>query len=56
MRTLIATVRDHPWSLHRYVELRRRVMGLDEVRGIFDLYVPLVEGADREMPYAEGAS
>jgi len=53
-RTLIETVRAHVPALHRYVELRKQVMGLDEVR-IYDLYVPLVASAAREMTYAEGA-
>ncbi len=53
-RTLIATVRDHAPALQRYVELRRRVMDLEEVR-IYDLYVPLVEAAARDMTYPEGA-
>ncbi len=53
-RTLIETVRAHAPALHRYVELRKEVMGLDEVR-IYDLYVPLVESAARDMTYVEGA-
>jgi len=53
-RTLIETVRAHAPALQRYVALRKEVMGLDEVR-IYDLYVPLVESAAREMTYAEGA-
>ncbi len=53
-RNLVATVREHAGALHRYVELRRRVMGLETVH-LYDLYVPLVEGVDREMSYAEGA-
>jgi oligoendopeptidase F len=51
---LISTVRAHAPALHRYVELRKAVMGLDEIH-LYDLYVPLVEGVDREIPYAEGA-
>ncbi len=53
-RRLIATVRDHTPALHRYVGLRKRLMGLDEIH-IYDLYVPLVEAAGRDMTYAEGA-
>ena len=52
--TLIETVRAHVPALHRYVDLRKQVMGLDEVR-IYDLYVPLVASAAREMTYSEGA-
>lgn len=53
-RNLVATVRDRADALHRYVTLRQRVMGLDGVH-LYDLYVPMVEGVDREIPYAEGA-
>jgi len=53
-RNLVATVRDHAGALHRYVALRQQVMGLDAVH-LYDLYVPMVEGVDREIPYPEGA-
>jgi oligoendopeptidase F len=52
--TLIDTVRAHAPALHRYVELRKRIMGVDELH-LYDLYVPMVEGGDRDIPYAEGA-
>ncbi len=51
---LISTVRAHAPALHRYVELRKRVMGLEEIH-LYDLYVPMVEGAARDISYAEGA-
>ncbi len=51
---LISTVRAHAPALHRYVELRKKVMGLDEIH-LYDLYVPMVEGAARDLSYAEGA-
>lgn len=51
---LVETVRSHTPALHRYVELRKQVMGLDEIH-LYDLYVPMVEGAARDMSYAEGA-
>jgi oligoendopeptidase F len=51
---LIATVRAHAPALHRYVELRKKVMGLDAIH-LYDLYVPMVEGAARDLSYAEGA-
>jgi oligoendopeptidase F len=50
--TLIDTVRAHTPALHRYVELRRKVLDLDEVH-LYDLYVPLTKGVDRDIPYAE---
>jgi len=51
---LIDTVRAHAPALHRYIELRKKVMGLDEIH-LYDLYVPMVEGAARDLSYAEGA-
>jgi oligoendopeptidase F len=53
-RTLIRTVRANAGALHRYVELRKQVLGLDSVH-IYDLYIPLVEGVSRDIPYPEGA-
>ena len=50
---LIRTVRAHAPALHRYIELRKKAMGLDEVH-LYDLYVPLVAGVEREIDYAEG--
>jgi len=49
---LIATVRKNLDPLHRYVKLRKRVMKLDEVR-LFDLYVPLVPGVEKEISFDE---
>jgi oligoendopeptidase F len=51
-RTLVAAVRANLGPLHRYVALRKRVMKQDPVR-YFDLYPPLVPGAERKVPYAE---
>ena len=49
---LISTVNANLGPLHRYVELRRQVMGLDDVH-IYDLYVPLVAAAEMDVPYEE---
>ncbi|MGD9546173.1 MAG: oligoendopeptidase F [Candidatus Krumholzibacteriia bacterium] len=48
---LIAAVNANLEPLHRYVELRRQVMGLDTVH-VYDLYVPLVAAAEMDVPYA----
>jgi oligoendopeptidase F len=53
-RTLIRTVRANTDALHRYVDLRKQVLGLDSVH-IYDLYIPLVEGVSRDIPFSEGA-
>jgi oligoendopeptidase F len=41
---LLATVDDKRSSLHRYVELRKKVLKLDQVHA-YDMYVPLVDPA-----------
>lgn len=51
-RNLVSAVRRNLAPLHRYVALRKRAMKLDEVR-YFDLYPPMVPGADRKVPYSE---
>jgi len=49
---LIDTVHRYLPLLHRYVSLRKRVLGLDEVH-MYDLYVPLVEMPKRTFDYQE---
>ncbi|NLO55719.1 MAG: oligoendopeptidase F [Thermovirga sp.] len=50
--SLVEGVREGLDALHRYVDLRRRVLGISPVR-MFDLYVPLVDEYRREIPYHE---
>jgi oligoendopeptidase F len=47
---LIATVNANLKPLHRYVELRRKVLGYDDLH-IYDLYVPMVQAAEMDIPY-----
>jgi len=47
---LIAVVNEYLPQLHRYMELRRRMMGVEEVH-MYDVYVPLVERPKEEIPY-----
>ncbi len=51
-RNLIGTIRKSLPTFHRYLELRRRLLGVDRLR-YHDLYAPLVEEVDREYPYDE---
>ena len=39
-------------TLERYLKFRAKRMGLEQLR-LYDLYVPLVEDVDAEMPYSE---
>ncbi len=41
-------------QLHRYLALRRRLLGVDELQ-MYDLYVPLFPAQDRTIPYARAA-
>ena len=38
--------------MHRYVSLRRKMLGVDELH-MYDVYVPMVEGYDRKFTYKE---
>lgn len=49
---LIGAVRAHLPALARYLRLRRRVLGLERLH-MYDLYVPLVEEPETNIPYAE---
>lgn len=50
--TLIETVHRHLPLLHRYVALRKKLLGLDEVH-MYDLYAPLVADIDTKIPYEQ---
>jgi len=47
---LIATIREHLPLMHRYISLRKKVLGLDELH-MYDLYVPIVPEVDMKIPY-----
>lgn len=50
---LIKTVGDNLNSLHKYVGLRKKALGLDEVH-MYDLYTPIVKDVDMKIPFEEG--
>ena len=47
---VVDTVEQHLAPLHRYMALRKRVLGLEKLAP-YDLYVPLVADPDREIPW-----
>lgn len=49
---LVNTVNDHLHLLHRYVKLRRKVLGLEKLH-MYDLYTPLVKDVKMDIPYRE---
>ena len=50
--SLIAAVRAHLPTLHRYMGLRKRVLGLDELH-MYDLYVPMIDDVEMKVTYPE---
>ena len=49
---LIAAVNANLAPLHRYMELRRKALGLEDLR-LHDLYVPMAASAQKEVPFAD---
>ncbi|WLR47536.1 oligoendopeptidase F [Halobacillus litoralis] len=49
---LLEAVNERLPLLHRYAELRKEVLDLDEVH-MYDMYTPLVKDAEMEIPYEE---
>ena len=49
---LVATINANLPLLHRYVELRKKALGLADLH-IYDLYIPLAEGVEVEVPFPE---
>ncbi len=50
---LIKSVHGGLPTMRRYLELRRRVLGLDELH-MYDLYCPMVQSVEMEIPYEQG--
>ncbi len=51
-KNLIATVNKHLSLLHRYIALRKKVLGLDDL-DMYDIYTPIVEDINTEKSYDE---
>lgn len=49
---LIKTVNDNLHLLHKYLDLRKKVLGLDELH-MYDLFTPLVKDVKMKIPYSE---
>ncbi|KIL47417.1 oligoendopeptidase F [Jeotgalibacillus campisalis] len=49
---LVTTVNKNLPLLHRYVQLRKKVLGLDELH-MYDLFTPLVKDVKMKVPYEE---
>ncbi|MBD3110350.1 oligoendopeptidase F [Bacillus sp. AGMB 02131] len=49
---LVQTVNDNLHLLHRYTDLRKKVLGVDELH-MYDMYAPLVKEVDMKVTYEE---
>ena len=49
---LIESVHKNMDKMHRYVRLRKKMLGVDELH-FYDVYTPLVADVDKKIPFAE---
>ena len=49
---LIEAVHNNLDKMHRYVRLRKKLLGVDQLH-FYDIYTPLVADADRKIPYTQ---
>lgn len=49
---LVATVNRNLGMLHRYMSLRKKLLGVDELR-MYDIYTPLIPQARKKIPYPD---
>lgn len=54
-KNLLEVVHENLPLLHRYIDLRKRVLSLDEIH-MYDLYVPMVSDVDMKIPFEEAKS
>lgn len=47
---LVSTINDNLHLLHKYVSLRKKLLGVDELH-MWDLYTPLVQDVEMNIPY-----
>lgn len=51
-RSLIEAVHDNLPLMHKYVKLRKKALGVDELHA-YDLYVPIVGGVEDNVPFEQ---
>ena len=49
---LIEAVHQNLDKMHRYVRLRKKMLGVDELH-FYDIYTPLLQDVDKKIPFAE---
>lgn len=52
-RNSIKTINDNISSLHKYVKLKKRLLGLEEMH-MYDLYVPVIEVPNNHIEFEDG--
>jgi len=52
---LLGAIHDNLDVMHKYMKIRKKALGLDELH-MYDLYVPIVQNVDFNIPYNEGIS
>lgn len=50
---VVNTINKNLTSLHRYVDIKKRLLGLDEIH-MYDLYVSIIDAAEFNVEYEEG--
>lgn len=51
-KNLIQTVHENMGLMHRYVRLRKKLLGVEELH-LYDIYTPVVAGVDMKVPFDE---
>lgn len=51
-RRLIEAVRENMGLMHRYVRIRKKALGVDELHA-YDLYTPIVDGVEDNVPFEQ---
>ena len=54
-RNLVDTVNTNLDKMHRYVRLRKKLLGVDELH-MYDIYAPMVSGAGKAIPFEQAKS
>ena len=52
---LIEAVHNNADKMHRYIRLRKKLLGLDKLH-FYDIYTPLVPGVDQHIPFEQAKS
>ncbi len=51
-KNLVATVNDNMESMHKFMRLRKKIMGVDELH-MYDIYTPLIPEADIKITFEQ---